>query len=469
MATPITFGLQSYQLDSKPVSVQRCVNWYAEIQQEGKSKTVLYPTPGLLKKLTLGTTPVYGLHVVDGTLYAVTATKLYSISSAWSATELASVTIAGPCSMANNGTSLVFVDGTNGYSYNTSTATLTTLTTASNWYPANRVDFQDQYLIFNRSGTGQFFISNLSDPTTYSALDFATAEGAPDDTIGIIVDHRELWLFGEKSIEIWQNTGGAAFPFERVAGAFIERGCAASLSLAKNDNTVFWLGDDRIVYRANGYTPQRISTHAIETAIDGYSTVSDAVAWFQDTKGHKFYWLTFPTANKTWVYDVASGLWHERSYRDTVTGGEKRHRAGCYAKAYNTHVVGDYSTGEIYALDHDTYTDDGDTIRRLCSSPYVHSGREWVYQSSLEIEFEAGVGTTSGQGSDPQVMLRYSDDGGRTYSNEKWRSIGAKGAYENRAFWKRLGRFRTRTFEVTITDPVNAVILGAYAELASGR
>lgn len=466
MSITIPFARHSYQTASKPVSSQRCLNLYAELNPDDtKSKIVLYGTPGLRKLLTLPTSPIYGLHTMNGVLYAVTSTKLYSIDSYWVATELGSVTISGNCSMSDNGTQVVFVDGAKGYVWDGTT--LTDLSTVGNWYPSDTVTFQDQYSIFNRKGTGQFFISGLGDATSYDALDFATAEGAPDNLVADISDHRQLYLFGERSIEVWQNTGASAFPFQRVSGAFIERGCAASLSVSKLEGTIFWLADDLTVRMLSGYTPQKISTHAIEYAIEQYSTVSDAFAYTYTERGHGFYVLTFPTESKTWVYDVTNGMWHERSY--FLLGTNYRHRSNCHTVAYDTEVVGDYQNGKIYALDNEYYSDDGDPIQRIAISSEINSDRNPMFMSELEIEFESGVGLTAGQGSDPQAMLRWSDDGGRTWSNEHWVDIGLKGKYKNRARWRRLGRFLNRAYELTITDPIRVVIIAAYAEIFRGR
>ena len=245
---------------------------------------------------------------MNGTLYVVSGTEVYSIDSAGTATDLGDITGSGAASMDDNGTELVIVSGGNGWVYNGST--LSAIADAD--FPTvTSVTFLDGYHIFSKDSSDQLIISASYDPTSYGALDFATAEADPDNLVRVLTDHQELWLFGENTTEIWYYSGAAAFPFERITGAFIERGCAAVNSVAKMDNSVFWLGDDLIVYRAAEYTPQRISTHPIEGAIGTFANPAVAEGWTYIQDGHSFYVLTF--AEATFVYDAASGLCREHS------------------------------------------------------------------------------------------------------------------------------------------------------------
>ena len=262
---------------------------------------------------------------------------------------------------------------------------------------AMNVTFQDGYFAVSKPDTDEFYVSSLNDGLNWDALDFASAEGQSDDLVAVESDHREMWLFGERTIEVWYNSGDVTFPFERVQGGFQETGCMATASIAKADNSLFWLGrDDRgwgIVYRADGYTPRRVSTHAIEKDIQSYDDVSDAFAYTYQQDGHIFYVLTFPSGNRTWVYDVSTNLWHKRSYYD----GEDdiRHRGNCFAHFDEELIVGDYSNGKLYKLDLDTYTDDGDEIRRIRTAYHVHNERKRSVCTRYEIDMEFGVGLTS--------------------------------------------------------------------------
>jgi len=458
MMQAIPFAKNAYQLRSQPISAQRCVNLYPEIQpKDAKAALILQGTPGLKPFVPLNKATVRGLHVMAGQLYAVAGETLYAISESGDATALGFIAGSGRIMMSDNATQLVITTGERGYVYEEGVG-LSEITSPA-FYASHSVAFIDQYFIFERKGTGQFFLSNLSDATQFDALDFATAEGAPDDTIRVLADHRELWLFGERSIEVWVDIGDAIFPFERINGGLIERGCAARFSPAKMDNSVYWLGEDGIVYRAQGYQPQRISTHAIEAAIKAYGDVSEAFAYCYIDEGHAFYVLTFP-GHTTWVYDAATALWHER--RHFKSG---RHRGHCYVKAYGRHLVGDFENGQIYELSLDCYDDAGDVIQRIATSPPLFDGQARITMSRLVLEMESGVGLITGQGSQPQAMLSWSDDGGRRWTAEHWQSIGTIGDTLYRVVWRRLGQFRSRVFRLMISDPIKVVIINAYAEL----
>ena len=300
-------------------------------------------------------------------------------------------------------------------------------------------------------------------------MDFASAEGAPDQLVSVNVDHREAWLFGSSTIEVWYNAGTADFPLQRIQGAFNELGCAAIYSIAKLDNTLFWLGADArgrgVVYRANGYQGERVSTHAIEFAIQSYSTISDAVAYSYQQEGHKFYVLTFPTAGATWVYDTITGAWHERA--SLINGQFDRHRSNCQMNFNNQTIVGDYENGNIYAFDLNVYADNDQPQKWLRSWRALPSGQNNLRRTAhhtLQLDCESGIGINDGQGSNPQAMLRWSDDGGHTWSREHWTSLGAIGRYQQRVFWRRLGmtqKLRDRVYEVSGTDPTKIVIMGA--------
>jgi len=336
----IPFATQSYQARSLPLSAQRVVNLFAEAApQDARSPVVLYGTPGLTLFGTIGTGPIRGLHVMGTTLYAVSGDQLFSVSSSGTGTLLGNLAgrarTSGPVDMADNGRQLVVVNDGRGTVYD---GTILEAITDPDFPRASSVSYVDGYFLFTRRDSGQWFISNLLEATAYDALDFATAETYPDNLVRVFTDHREVWLFGVKSIEVWSNTGGADFPFQRISGAVLERGCAAAGSVAKMDNSVFWLGDDGIVYRAAGYQPQRVSTHAIEHAIEGYATLADALAFTYSQEGHSFYVLTFPDA-ATWVYDASTQLWHERESRDSEGRGLARWRVNAYADAYNQQEV----------------------------------------------------------------------------------------------------------------------------------
>ena len=454
---------------SVTVSAARTVNLIPELDPEGKSPMALYGAPGLTRFAEMTAGAGRGLHVAGGRLFAVVGATLYEINSVGSASALGTLrTSAGPVSMADNGQQLVAVDGAYGYRVTLSDSAFAWLT-AREWPQATHVAFHDGYFVLNKIDTGQFTITSLYS-TDIDALDFATAEGSPDDVVSLIVDHRELWLFGSETTEVWYNSGAADFPFARLDGAFIEHGCAAPYSPAKADNAVFWLSQDRaghgLVVRTQGYQPQIVSTRAVEHAIHGYSTIADARGYTYQQGGHTYYVLNFPTADATWVYDVATQLWHERMWWDGV---EHRHRGACYVFAFDRSLVLDHSNGRIYELDLEAYTDDGATIRSIRRTQHQHAAGARLFWAQLQVDVESGVGLVSGQGSDPQMMLRWSDDGGRTWSSEHWRSLGRLGEYRARAIWRRLGQSRDRVYELSMSDPVKRVIVDAWADVEAER
>lgn len=480
----------AYTLRSDSIECQRLVNLYPEMNEAGTGKegevAHYLSTPGLNNLIEVGQGPMR-LQYTDprGTILVVSGDELYKLSysgSIWSSTLLGELNtsngavIAASNKLANGDTITVFVDGEDSYTYEYVSSAETFDDYAGRSYQqvdgATHVDFIDGYFIFNKPDSGEFFVSEWGS-FNVDPLSFATAEGDPDNLVALKAMQRDLWLFGQKSIEVFVNSGNVDFPFERVSGGFIEKGCAAPYSVAKLDGVMFWLGRDLsgqgIVYAAKGLEPQRISTHAIEASIQGYAidSIQNATSYTYHEGGHSFYVLNFSEA--TWVFDLTTKLWHERAYNNE--GNLERHRASVHAfvPQLGLHLVGDYALNAVYALKHDVYADDGAPIIRLRSSPHVSSGGTNVFCKSFQLDMEAGVGLDGGaQGSDPQVVLDWSDDGGHTWSNELWASAGAIGKKKTRVKWFRLGRFRDRVFRIRITDAIKVVILGAEIDLEKG-
>lgn len=453
----VPLGKHFYELKSKPLSAQRAVNLYFEPATEGaKTDGALYSTPGLTTFASVGDGPIYGMRAMGGLLYAVSGNNVYTIDQFGGATNLGSMgTVSDVTIMSDDGTYVIIVLES-GAAYLATSSSLVQITDGD--FPSvSSVTVLDTYAIFTKLNTTQYVISAVGDPTAYDALDIASAESSPDLLVRAFAFNDELWLFGEVSTEIHYNSASGDFPFIARQNSTIQRGCAAKRSVAQEDNTIFWLGEDRTVYRANGYTPQRISTHAIEQRLQGYTTIEDAEAFVYTQDGHKFYCLTFPTELETWVYDIATGLWHQRQSFD-----EGRWRATSHAFVYDKNLVGDFETGDIYELSLSVYTDNGTPIERITTLPINFDNDKRVMFASLKIDFDSGVGALSGQGSEPLAIMRYSDDGGRTWSSERYKKMGALGVYETQAVWRRLGMARQRVFEIKVTDPVEVNITGAY-------
>ena len=473
MHTPILGS--SYVARSINAADNRMVNLFPEIVPEGgKEPGFLNRAPGLQFQQTIGTGPIRALwaHQTNGSdFYVVSGTEFYKVTGLTATpTKLGDVTGTGPVSIADNGTQIFLACNGPSYIYNEVTNVFAQITDPD--FPgAVTVGYLDGYFVFNEPNSQKIWVTELLDGTSVDPLDFASAEGSPDGLVAVNVDHREAWLFGTDSIEVWYNAGQADFPLTRIQGAFNEIGCVAAFSIAKLDNGLFWLGTDArgqgIVYRANGYTGVRVSTHAIEYAIAQYGNISDAIAYTYQQEGHAFYVLTFPSANATWVYDVATQAWHERAGWNTAIGEFTRHRSNCQCNFGGNTVVGDYENGNIYTLDLDVYADNGGIQKWLRSWRALPTGQnnlKRTAQHSLQLDCESGTGLITGQGSDPEIMLRWSDDGGHTWSNEHLSKMGKIGEYYRRVFWRRLGmtlKLRDRVYEVSMTDPVKTAIMGA--------
>lgn len=460
------FATHSYKSPSLPVSAQRLVNMYAERQPpDAKTDVAVFGHPGIVEFATCGTGPVRGAHKMGGVAYFVSGTRLYSVSATGVATDLGgAISGTGPVSMDDNGTQLVITNGAFGYLYS---ATLGfTLITDADFNAAETVQFFDGRFYFDWKGTNKFFGSDLLDGTSYNALVFASAEARPDNVKAILLNKQTLMVFGDTTIEPWQDIGAPNMPLERVPGVVVERGLAAPLATAKEDNTVFWLGEDRRFYRLDGLTPMGISTPAIDAEWQNYSTVSDAYCFSYPWAGHKFVVVHFVTANKTWVFDISTGMPHERESWDMNGRFLGRWCGNCHLTCYDKELIGDAYSGKIGYLSASTYTEFGNTTQALCTSPPIHDqDQKRLFISRLQLDIEAGVGITTGQGSDPQWMLRSSKDGGRTYSNlQKWKSAGAIGNYRTRLRWLRMGQARERVFELTTTDPVKRTLIAANGD-----
>jgi hypothetical protein len=565
MKTPILGS--SYVIRSVNAADNRMVNLYPEVIPEGgKEPAYLQRCPGLSFIKTVGTGPIRGLWTLGDYLYVVSGNEFYKLDRNYNFTGLNQLLMedggfilleddetillenglssyvglisgTGPVSIADNGTQIFIAANPDGYIYNSVTDAFQQITDPD--FPgAVTVGYLDGYFVFNEPNSQRVWVTQLLDGLSIDPLDFASAEGSPDGLVSLIIDHREAWLFGTNSVEVWYNSGDPLFPLTRIQGAYNEIGCIAPYSVAKMDNSVFWLGADArgqgIVYRANGYQGLRISTHAVEFAIQGYANLADAVGYTYQQDGHTFYVLNFTDADTTWVFDAATGAWHERAgFRN---GDFKRHRGNNHARFNGRPIIGDYQNGKLYAFSLDVYADDGQTqkwLRRWRALPPGANDLKRTAHHTLQIDCETGVGlngidpfdppveitteasiwlnTESGApnlvanlgtnvpqdintqndlytlgvledpgltlavdtptvvGANPQIMLRWSDDGGHTWSGYRQSSMGRIGKYGFRVFFRALGmtiKLRDRVYEISATDPVKIAIMGAELQLS---
>jgi len=467
MEIPFVGG--AYTEQSVNVNAQKCVNLFPVMDNEqAKNKVVLHSTPGLslFGNITTTTSAIRGMCAFGSVIYSVLSATVYSTTTAGVSTSLGDIsTSAGNVYFANNGTEVLIVDGTD-TGFLITSGVLAEIADAD--FPvATSCTFQDGYFIVT-SDSGRIYISALYDGTSWDALDFTTAEANPDDALCVISNSHDLWVIGEVTSQTYYNSGDADFPFTLISGAVIDLGTVSAATVVNISGVMFWLTDKKSVIKTQGYQYVTVSTIHIEYEFSTYTTVSDAKAFTYSIAGHVFYALTFPTEDKTWVYDTITDLWHEWESYSTVSENTLwgRHRGNCGVRFQNKEYVGDYENGNIYELSLAEYTDNSHYIRRIRVNPVVNTERYLVKWHRLEIDFESGVGLTGGvQGEDPQVMLQWSDDGGHTWSNEHWVAIGKIGEYKTRAVWRRLGKSRNRVLRIIVSDPVNVVILGAYAEL----
>lgn len=468
----------SYVAESIYQDDQETINWYPEIDPFRKERGViaLYPTPGLVTRATLPTVGARGFWVIPGggMMLAVYGSTLYAITTAYTVTAVGTLlTTAGPVSMADNGVSAIISDGPNRYFYTWGTNSFA-ISMDGAFTAGGITDIVDGFLIYTNPGTNQFGCTSAN-LVTSPALSFGTKFTAPDNVQSLKVVNRDTYVVGEKTTEVYADAGAFPFPLQIISGTSMQHGTIAPYSLARLGEGFAMLSQDTrgqaVVVEVAQYRPNRISTHAVETAINGYVSqglpISDAIGMTYQWNGHEFYMLTFPTADVTWVYDLATQLWHKRAYRD-ANNVLHRHRANCLAFFNGEIVAGDFQNGKLYAFSQTTYTDAGATLPCIRRCPHITTDLRRQFFHDLQIQFQPGVGLQSGQGTDPQAVLTWSDDGGSTWSNQHWTSIGKVGKYKNRAIWRRLGQARDRIFEVQVTDPVFRTVVSANLNASPG-
>lgn len=432
-------------------STSRLVNAYATQAPAGaRGPVVVRTAPGIAAFATPGSGPGRGLHVFNGVLYAVSGSGLYRITPAGSAVLIGTVPGTEPVFMANDGASLVLSSGGAGY---IASATSVDAITDTDFRQCGACAFLDSYIVFVERESGRFFSSNLLDADSYDSLNFATAEAFPDRLVTLAVDHRQLVLFGTDTTELWYNAGGSGFPFERSPNGVIELGAAAEFGVARLDNSVLWLANDRTMRRLSGLTPQKVSQFGVEKALRGYARVDDCRAFAYSVDGQLCAVFTFPSAGATWVYNASTGEWFERETYG-YSGWTACDAAACYGKTFVQHA----DTGAVGVLDASVSTEWGGTLRPEWTYQPIYNAGARVYQSALTMEVQAGVGLSSGQGSDPRITLEASNDGGKTWLRAPTRSIGAQGKYLTRVRWDRLGQARNRVYRAFLSDPVPLTI-----------
>lgn len=469
---------QAYASRSPILASQTSINIYPEVNETtGSEIGGFYGTPGR-QSVFQGNGEVRGLWV-SGTgaspgsyfLFAVIGSTVYRLDRNYNATNLGSLpNISGPVSMVDNGIQLAIAHKDGMHWVALGGSAIAPITNAPS---GSILSTLDNYGIFTQNQGGEFGITALGDLSNIDPLDVATAEGWPDDCVSTIADHREAWLFGTETIEIWSDTGASFFPLERTPGGFIEQGCVAKFSPRKVDNSVFWLGRDRngqgVVYRANAYIPVRVSTYAIEFAISQYADITDAIGWSYQEEGHSFYCLTFPTGNETWVYDISTSarvqrpVWHQRAWMDSF-GLLNRDRANCYAFFYGDHLVGDYQNGCIYRQSLNLLDDNGTPIYRERAWEIADTDEGDLEHRKLRIdllEILALTGDGDGSGDAPMIWMQVSKDAGQTFGFQRYQKLGKLGQRKARSRWRRIGVGRDIVLKVATNMKQRVCWVGA--------
>ena len=467
----IDLGQGAYTARNIAANAQRCVNLFVEPNPpDAPFATTHYPAAGLILKGTAPNNQPYRCLYrtkSTGELFSVNGSTVYQISAGFGFTELGTVaSTSGIVSMADNGFEILIVDGTSaGYHIDLTTKAFTTVSDP-NFYGGNRVDVADTYFVLNRPGTQNWYIS-LTNEAVFNALDIASKTSSSDLLKSVAVASDYLILLGNLTTEVWFNSGASDFTYEKITGVFIEHGLHATYSLAKYEASLFWLSQNeqgqRIVLRYAGLQTERISTYAIEDELRKYEAADDAVGFCYQLGGHVFYQLNFPSANTTWVWDDAAKLWHERqSLHSDGTWG--RHLAHVGAFAFGMNLCGDYSNGNLYQLDLDTYTDNGADIIRLRSFPHLQGEGNMVAYRTFIADMDSG---DSENDQNPIVNLRWSDDRGHTWGDAVQLPVGGPGEYGTSLQWWGLGIGRHRVFELSWSENFKTALNGAWVETSS--
>jgi len=485
----------SYVYRSKNFDVQRSVNVFPVKSETGTSKNIggMQGTPGISTFLTFPKFPVRGGINVNGRVFWVAGNGFYEIFSDSTYILRGTLTTStGNISIDTNGNQICVVTDPDGFIFNLTTNVFSQITD-SYYLGAVTVTFIDGYFMFNKPDSQVYFLSALYDGTTGDVLDFASAEGLPDQLIAIKNVHQQGWLFGATTIQVVENTGAADFPYQTIHGSLIQYGLASPYGVCTTSNVVYWIGQDNdgngVVWTASGYQPRRISTHAIETYLAQYSSyISNALMYSYQEEGHWFIVLRVPNMPTALVFDPELEQWHERGYWSN--GAYSLPRQNSHVYAFGKHLCGDYQNGNLYEQSMDIYDDDGQPIRRLRTAPYItddplyyiYFKQFWldmqtgvgsdgppVYGGGFDAGFDSGfdIGSSLDPSTHPQICLRWTDDG-YNWSSEYFTSAGKIGEYSTRALWNRLGRGRQRAFEVTYTPATPVFWIAAHVDVEKG-
>jgi len=456
---PLPLVGPTYTNRSLPVSSQVTRNFYIEVNQQGGEPLSLMPFPGL-KPWSTGAGENRGMGSLNGVLYTISGNTLYSVESDGTQTSAGTIDGTGRCSIDSDGSNLVIATGeSKPYTYDGSTLTLGTDEDLPN---ADTVTYINRRMVYD-GAAGNVVFADLDEPLSAGSLTAIKAESKPDDMVAVDAYKQQVYAYGAETIQPLYATGDADSPYLPILNATQEIGLAAAHSVATNNNYAYFLGSDRNVYQLGGLDVRPISNPAIGQEIAGYSDVSDAFGVCFTLDSMNFYLLSFPEGNKTWLFNEAAGLWTELAYN--YDGSQ--HLISDYANIYGKHLVADRRNGNIYELDFDTYTDNGDPIHRRRDTISINGAtfgkpNARVFMDKLTLVIQPGASLVTSKAT---VIMQYSDDNGQTWSSERWASVGEMGDYTYKLDWLSLGYFYNRMFRFTMTDPIKWVLISANADV----
>lgn len=451
------------------INNQQLINW--EVHEErpgGVGRISLKPTAGLTLLTTQGNGPCRSNVVTfQNKGYWVSGSQLFSIDSNDDVVLIGALNSSSAwCVLAAGRDYLMLVDGTDGYTWDATDF----LVISDGEFPSlpTWCAYKDGTFYVNDGFDDRMFASDFSAgtevPTSWAAIDFITAEADPDDVVAIMRTFDNVYLIGDRTTQIYYSSGNADFPLSLSSNGVMEFGTDAPASVATANGEIFMLARTLAggldVVMISGFQAQSIVEPDMLDTFEGYSVINDAEGFAYTQGQHTYYELTFPTESVTWVYTTRTREWHQRR-----SNGLTRHRIRGHGFFNRRHLVGDYENGNLYYLNPTNYTENGYTIIRTRVTALVNKDGKQLECNEFEVHFKRGVGLSTGQGSDPQAMLRYSIDGGETWSNTIRRSIGAIGDTIRRAVWDRLGQGQSFMFEISVSDPVEAVIIAVYADI----
>jgi len=436
----------SYQMDDRKFDHQRSINLYPLISEVSDSKDVvaLKLCPGTSIYRTVGGGPIRGsITTSRGRSVIVSGREVYEITLTGE-TLLGTIgTATNRVSIADNGNEVMIVDGAEGYIFRQSDNTFG-IVTDENFPAASIVLELDGYFVVNKLNSAAFYISALYDGTSWDALDFAVVSSIGGNIIGMIIHKEDLWLWSNSKAIVYTNTGNAGFPFEKIEGSSIPTGCEALFTIVEIDNAIVWLGIDKqgrgVVWRTQGYNAVRVSTQAIEKRIAQSVLRGESFAWVYHQQGHAFYMLQVKGLDTTLVLDVAVNQWHERSFKNASLNKREQHRGSTHFVFDNKNLVGDRENGNIYDLSLDYADDFGQVLVYERITAHIDAEKQNIKHNKFELDCMVGFGGN--------ISLRYSDDGGFTWSAWLTISLGDVGHYKTRAEWRRLGMANDRVYHL---------------------